>query len=77
MTRSITIRSTSDIDALAYATAEAFKEAKRLVELDIKEQSKTYNVNIYQVKLFPAYWDDNGNPQRSFSLTAVTRRRLH
>lgn len=76
--KTITIRNASDVAAVAKATQDAFKQAERLVESDIAEQHKLnpYSDSTYKVQLWPAYWTDNGQPERSFSLTAITKRRI-
>lgn len=76
--KTITIRRTSDVAAVAKATKDAFEQAERLVENDLAEQQKIspYCENNYKIQLWPAYWNDNGHPERSFSLTAVTKRRI-
>ena len=74
----IKLRSANDVAALARATAGALKEAEEMVQRDINDQKLAdYDSDsVYKIDLWPAYWDDNGQPKRGFGLKATTTRRI-
>jgi hypothetical protein len=74
----IKISSASDVNALARATAAALKEAEETVQRDINDQkiAGCDSDSIYKIDLWPAYWNENGEPKRSFGLKATTTRRI-
>lgn len=74
----IKIRCVGDVAALARATAGALKEAEEAVQKDLNDQNLAgYDSDsIYKIDLWPAYWDENGEPKRSFGLKATTTRRI-